>query len=175
MTKILTLSEAQTRRQGLDKLVFTNGTFDLLHPGHVIYLQQARTLGQALFVGLNSDVSITALKGPQRPLLPQADRALILAALACVDAVIIFQELTAHRLIEALRPEVYAKGGDYIFERPQRAFEPAQRTLDSAQIGTPLPEAPLVQSYGGQVELIPYQQGYATTTLIQRIVERFGD
>jgi len=125
----------------------------------VTYLQQARALGDALFVGLNSDHSTTILKGPLRPLTPQADRARVLSALACVDAIIIFDELTASALIEVLRPEVYAKGGDY--------------AVDPDQPGTPLPEAPLVQAHGGQVALIPYQAGYSTTTLIKRILERF--
>ncbi len=161
MVKLITLSEAITLRQSIAKLVFTNGHFDLLHAGHIDYLQKARALGDALFVGLNSDRSTAALKGPKRPLTHQADRAMTLSALACVDAVIIFDELTAHRLIEALKPEVYAKGGDYV--------------LDSRRQGTLLPEAPLVQSYGGQIELIPYQAGYSTSELIERILERYCD
>lgn len=159
--KLITLKQAVIRRQPIKKLVFTNGHFDLLHAGHVEYLQRARALGDALFVGLNSDAGTAALKGPGRPLAPHADRARVLAALACVDAVIIFEELTAHALLTALKPEVYAKGGDYV--------------LDASRPGTLLPEAPLVQGYGGQIELIPYRAGYSTTDLINRIREQFCD
>lgn len=98
---------------GVQRVVFTNGCFDILHAGHVRYLQGARALGDALVVGLNGDDSVRSLKGPSRPVNSQEDRAEVLAALACVDAVIIFPEVRATRLIEALRPEVYAKGGDY--------------------------------------------------------------
>lgn len=159
--KIVTLAEAVAARQSIKKLVFTNGIFDLIHAGHITYLQQARALGDALFVGLNSDRSTAALKGPKRPLTPQADRLTVLAALSCVDALVVFDELTAHAVIDALRPEVYAKGGDYV--------------LDPNKAGTPLPEAPLVQSYGGQIEFLPYRQGYSTTELIARILECFRD
>jgi len=160
-SKQLTNEAALKRRQSIKTLVFTNGAFDLLHAGHVGYLQQARSLGDALFLGLNSDQGVAALKGPKRPIVPQADRIRVLSALSCVDAVILFDDLTAHRLIEALKPEIYAKGGDYV--------------LDPAQPGALLPEAPLVQSYGGRVELIPYQAGHSTTDLIRRIVETYGD
>jgi rfaE bifunctional protein nucleotidyltransferase chain/domain len=156
-----TLPQALLKRATIQHLVFTNGTFDLLHPGHVTYLQQARALGDALFIGLNSNTSVTALKGPRRPLLDEADRALMLSALACVDAVIIFGEPTAHNLIAALRPEIYVKGGDY--------------SLSPDQPGTVLPEAPLVQGYGGQVKLLPLKEGHSTSTLIERIVNRYGD
>ena len=160
-SKLIPLSKATALRQSIETLVFTNGHFDLLHVGHIDYLQKARALGDALFVGLNSDHSTAALKGPKRPLMPQLDRARTLAALEYVDAVIIFDELTAHHLLEALQPEIYAKGGDYV--------------LDPAFQGTLLPEAPLVQSYGGHIELIPYQVGYSTSELIKRIVERYCD
>lgn len=160
-SKLISLTEAITLRQSIETLVFTNGHFDLLHAGHVDYLQKARALGDALFVGLNSNRSTAALKGPKRPLTPQLDRARTLAALEYVDAVIIFDELTAHHLLEALQPEIYAKGGDYV--------------LDPSRQGTLLPEAPVVQSYGGHIELIPYQAGYSTSELINRIVERYCD
>ncbi len=159
--KRLSLSAAVKKRQSIETLVFTNGHFDLLHAGHIDYLRQARALGDALFIGLNSDRSARLLKGEKRPLIPQADRARVLSALEMVDAVIIFEEPTARRLLDALRPEVYAKGGDYV--------------LDPAKTGTLLPEAPLVQSYGGRIELIPYLPGYSTTELIARIVEKFCD
>ena len=161
MTKLISLPTAVARRRSIETLVFTNGHFDLLHAGHIDYLQKARALGDALFVGLNSDRSTTALKGPKRPLTSQLDRAQTLAALEYVDAVIIFDELTAHSLLQALQPEIYAKGGDYV--------------LDPHHRGTLLPEAPLVQSYGGHIELISYQAGYSTSELIKRIVERYCD
>ena len=161
VSKQISLAEAVEQRQTIKNLVFTNGTFDLLHAGHVIYLQQARRLGDALYVGLNSDQSVAALKGPQRPLVPQADRARVLSALSCIDAVIIFDAPTARTLITTLKPEVYAKGGDY--------------ALTPDRPGVLLPEAPLVRQYGGQIALIPYQAGYSTTALISRIRERYCD
>jgi len=159
--KLLTLEAAVEKRQSIKKLVFTNGHFDLLHAGHIDYLQKARALGDALFIGLNSDHSTRLLKGEKRPITPQADRVQVLSALEMVDAIILFDDPTAHTLLEALRPVVYAKGGDYV--------------LDPQKTGTLLPEAPLVQSYGGQIELIPYLPGYSTTELIARIVEKFCD
>ena len=160
-SKIVSLSEAVERRRSIRRLVFTNGHFDLLHVGHVTYLETARALGHALFVGVNSDESTRRLKGPKRPLTPQGERLQILASLNCVDAVLIFDGLTAHEPLGALRPEIYAKGGDYV--------------LDPNRAGTLLPEAPLVQGYGGQIELIPYLAGHSTSEFIQRIVERFCD
>lgn len=137
-------------------LVFTNGCFDLLHAGHVRYLQQARSLGDYLAIGLNSDASTRRIKGPQRPLLPQEERALILAALECVDFVIIFDEDTAEALVAALRPDVYVKGGDYTSEGE-------------------LPEAAVVRSYGGRVEILPQVPGRSTTAIIRSILERYRD
>lgn len=157
--KLITLKEAIKHRKEIKRLAFTNGHFDLIHAGHVDYLQQARALGDALFLGLNSDTSTKALKGPKRPLALQNDRAFMLAGLNCVDAVIIFNDLTAHKLIEALKPDVYVKGGDYV--------------LDPSKGGIVLPEAPLVQSYGGDIQFIPYRQGYSTTELINKILERY--
>jgi len=158
MGKVVTLQEAVSRAEELRsegrRIVFTNGVFDLLHIGHVEYLEQARQLGDALFVGVNSDESARRLKGPQRPITPQEERARIVAALGCVDYVVVFDELTAGKVIEALRPEVYVKGGDYT---PQT-----------------LPEAPLVESYGGKVVILPYKKGHSTSQLIERILSRFG-
>jgi len=161
VSKLLNLQAALERRRSISRLVFTNGIFDLLHAGHVIYLQQARALGEALFLGLNSDAGVRTLKGPTRPLVSQNDRACVLSALSCIEAIILFDDPTAHRLIETLQPEVYVKGGDYV--------------LDPNQPGTPLPEAPAVLAYGGQVELIPYQSGHSTTGLVQRILDRYCD
>ena len=142
-------------------VVFTNGCFDLLHLGHVRYLQAARALGDCLVVGVNSDASTRALKGPGRPLVAQEERAEVLEALACVDYVTIFEEITAVSLVEALRPDVYVKGGDYAV---------ADAADQSASIDyTKLPEAAPVLAYGGQVRLIPYLPGHSTTALIERI------
>jgi rfaE bifunctional protein nucleotidyltransferase chain/domain len=151
------------RQETGERAVFTNGCFDLLHLGHVRYLQEARALGDFLIVGLNSDESTRALKGPGRPLVPQEERAEILAALACVDYVTIFGEPTACDLVALLRPAVYVKGGDY-------AASPLSASArDSAPDLTRLPEARVVQNYGGSVRLIPYLAHHSTTELIMAI------
>ena len=153
MGTVLSLPQALQTRDQLhragQKLVFTNGHFDLLHVGHLDYLEKARTLGDALYVGVNDDVATTTLKGPGRPLIPAAERARLIAALYCVDAAIIFEGLTAINLINALKPEIYVKGGDY-----------HTRTL---------PERPAVESYGGQVVLIDLVPERSTSALIARI------
>ena len=132
------------------RLVMTNGVFDLLHIGHTRYLAQAAALGHALLVAVNDDASVRALKGPERPILPIAERLELLAALACVDYVIPFSELTASNLIRALKPDIYVKGGDYTGDKP-------------------LPEAPVVQSYGGEVRVLPFIPGRSTTAIIRAI------
>ncbi len=147
-------------------VVFTNGCFDLLHLGHVRYLQAARALGDVLVVGVNSDASARQLKGPGRPLVPQQDRAEVLAALECVDYITIFEEPTAVALVEALRPDVYVKGGDYAVSGAA-----AQETVINY---AKLPEAAPVLAYGGQVRLIPYLPDHSTTALIERILQRCG-
>jgi rfaE bifunctional protein nucleotidyltransferase chain/domain len=149
------------RQAAGDVVVFTNGCFDLLHLGHVRYLQEARALGDVLVVGVNSDASTRRLKGAGRPLVPQDERAEVLAALACVDYVTIFEEPTAVALVETLRPDVYVKGGDYA--TPAAASQPA--AINYAR----LPEAAPVLAYGGQVRLIPYLPGHSTTALIERV------
>ncbi len=137
------------------RLVVTNGCFDLLHAGHVSFLSEARALGDALVVGLNSDASTRTLKGPERPLAPELDRAAVLLALRSVDAVVIFDEPTAGPLLTELRPAIYAKGGDY--------------SLAGSLTGTPLPEEVVVRSFGGAIHLLPYLPGRSTTALIERI------
>jgi D-glycero-beta-D-manno-heptose 1-phosphate adenylyltransferase len=150
--RVLSLGDAVAwRREQPGGVVFTNGHFDLLHVGHVRYLQAARALGQALVVGLNSDASCAARK-PGRPLVPQEDRAELLAALGCVDVVVIFDGLTATPLVEALRPQVYVKGGDW--GRPG---------------GPRPPEAGIVEGYGGRVEYLPYVPDRSTSLIIARI------
>ncbi len=153
MGEVITLEEAQARRIVLHvsgkKLVFTNGHFDLLHVGHLDYLEKARALGDALFVGINGDASTTRLKGTGRPLVPAAERARLVAALQPVAAAILFDDDTASALIQALQPDVYVKGGDY------RA--------------KPLPERSTVEAYGGSVILIDTLPDHSTSALIARI------
>lgn len=142
-------------------IVLTNGVFDLLHLGHVRYLQEARALGDLLVVGLNDDDSTQRLKGLRRPLVPLRERAVVLAALECVDLVVPFPEDTAESLLAGLRPHIYVKGGDY---NPLAA---------SGQAGY-LPEAAVVSSYGGRVAILPYVGGHSTSELINLIVERYA-
>ena len=131
-------------------LVFTNGVFDVLHRGHVNYLAQARELGAALVVGLNSDASARSLhKGPDRPLNRQTDRAQVLAALQAVDFVLLFDEPNPCALIEQLRPDIYVKGGDYDIEA--------------------LAETALVRRWGGRALALPFVDGYSPSALVQRI------
>ncbi len=152
MGEHITLSEAVVRRTALrqagQRLVVTNGHFDLLHVGHLDYLEKARALGDALYVGVNSDASAASLK-PGRPIVPAAERARLLAALTPVTAVVIFEDRTADKLIQALQPEIYVKGGDY-----------------AAKF---LPERAAVEAYGGQVVLIDYLPNHSTSDLIARI------
>ena len=166
-SKIFSLSTLLAERRRLrrlhKKVVFTNGCFDLLHVGHARYLQQARSLGDRLVVGLNSDASARALKGENRPLVPEQERAELLAALACVDYVVIFDDPTAERLVDALRPDVYVKGGDYA--RGERM------SVDEWE--TKLPEARIVASYGGRVEILPLVPGRSTTDIVETILERY--
>jgi rfaE bifunctional protein nucleotidyltransferase chain/domain len=133
------------------KLVVTNGCFDLLHPGHVTYLETARSHGDALLVGLNGDDSTRQLKGEGRPLNPEADRALVLAALESVSGVCIFAEKTATRFLAAAQPDVYVKGGDY--------------TLNTLNQN----ERRAVESTGGKIVIIPFVPGKSTTALLQKI------
>lgn len=131
-------------------LVFTNGVFDLLHPGHVACLERARALGAALVVGVNGDASARRLrKGPGRPVVPAADRARVVGALRAVDAVVVFEEDKPLALLCALRPQVYVKGGDY------RADQ--------------LCEAALMQEWGGRTVIVPRVEGYASSAIVRRI------
>jgi D-glycero-beta-D-manno-heptose 1-phosphate adenylyltransferase len=136
-------------REGRGRVVFTNGCFDLLHPGHISYLRAARSLGDALVVGLNSDASVRRLKGPSRPVVPEGDRAAVLEALESVDAVVVFGEDTPIRLMRELEPAVYVKGGDYRIED--------------------LPEADVAREFGAEVRIIPFEPGYSTSALIEKI------
>jgi D-beta-D-heptose 7-phosphate kinase/D-beta-D-heptose 1-phosphate adenosyltransferase len=137
-------------RSAGERIVFTNGVFDLLHRGHVEYLAEARALGDRLVVGLNSDASVRRLKGPRRPLVSEEDRAELLRALRCVDLVVVFGDNTPERLIREVRPHVLAKGGDWALDRiVGREF---------------------VEASGGRVERIRVREGLSTSRLIERIL-----
>jgi rfaE bifunctional protein nucleotidyltransferase chain/domain len=144
----LILRFAPQKRNG-KRVVFTNGCFDLLHPGHIKLLEAARVLGDILIVGLNSDDSVFTLKGPGRPVIPQHERAEILAGLECVDAVVIFEELTPQKTVAALLPDILVKGGDW----------PGNQIVGREE----------VEAAGGQVVLIDVVQGYSTTELLRKI------
>ena len=150
---ILTIEEAilrfgREKRNGL-RIVFTNGCFDLLHPGHIQSLEQARALGDALIVGINGDASVRELKGPGRPILPERERAEILAALECVDAVVLFHEFTPRETIAALLPDVLVKGGDWAGDQIIGREE--------------------VEAAGGRVVSVPVVRGYSTTAILAKM------
>jgi rfaE bifunctional protein nucleotidyltransferase chain/domain len=130
-------------------VVFTNGVFDILHPGHLRYLQQARALGDALIIGLNADASVRRNKGPERPINPEAERAEVLEALECVDAVAVFDEDTPAEIIRAIEPDILVKGADWAAD---------------AIVGRDT-----VEARGGRVVRVPVEQGYSTTAIIERI------
>ena len=152
------------RQRTGERAVFTNGCFDLLHLGHVRYLQEARSLGDFLLLGLNSDESVRRLKGPTRPLVSEDERAEILAALSCIDYVTIFPEPTASALIDLLQPAIYVKGADYA--NPSAGAYPSQDALPDT---SRLPEAKHVLAYGGTIRLINYVPNHSTTELIEKI------
>ncbi|MBX2994444.1 MAG: D-glycero-beta-D-manno-heptose 1-phosphate adenylyltransferase [Bdellovibrionaceae bacterium] len=131
------------------KIVFTNGCFDLLHVGHVRYLQEARRLGDLLVVGLNADASVKRLKGPTRPLQSENDRAEILAALGCVDFTTLFEEDTPENLIKMIKPDILVKGGDWKIDQ--------------------IAGGPFVQSYGGQVMSLQFVEGKSTTNIVNKM------
>jgi D-beta-D-heptose 7-phosphate kinase / D-beta-D-heptose 1-phosphate adenosyltransferase len=157
--KVLTLEQLRMRaaawRSAGESIVFTNGCFDLLHIGHITLLEEARREGGRLVVGINSDASVRALKGPTRPIVGERERGRILAALAAVDAVIVFDDPTPLRLIEALRPDILVKGGDY-----------REETVVGAE---------QVRSWGGRVRIVPTVEGFSTTRLIARAVSEPAD
>ena len=139
---------AELRRSG-KTVVFTNGVFDLLHPGHVRYLDTARSLGDALIVGVNADASVRRNKGPSRPVTPEGERAEVLAALASVDAVVIFPEDTPAEIVRALQPDILVKGADW----------PADQIVGRDT----------VEARGGRVVLVPVEAGHSTTTIVERV------
>ena len=149
---------AASRSAG-QRIVFTNGHFDLLHVGHLRYLRAARALGDLLVVGLNDDACTRRLKGSRRPLVPEAERAELLAALEPVDRVVLFGTDTAIPLIDALQPAIYVKGGDY--------------AGTAGATGKPLPEAEAVRAYGGEIALIPFVPERSSSEIVARIVARY--
>ena len=158
MAPLVSVEEAERlasawRGQG-KRLVLANGCFDLLHVGHVRYLRAARTLGDALVVGLNSDASVRRIKGPGRPVMPVGERAELVGSLAGVDAVVVFEEDTAEALIARLRPDIHAKGTDYTAES--------------------VPERAAVLAAGGRVAIAGDPKGHSTKDLIAAILARFG-
>ncbi|HVS38443.1 MAG TPA: adenylyltransferase/cytidyltransferase family protein [Gemmataceae bacterium] len=151
------LAWRQACRSAGRTVVWSNGCFDLLHVGHARSLQAARAFGDALVVGVNSDESVRRLKGPGRPIVPAAERAELVAALECVDRVVLFDELTPEAALARLQPDVHCKGADY-----------------APPHGKPIPEAAVVAAYGGRVEFLPLLPGVSTTDLVRRIQESFG-
>ena len=153
--KLRSLAAAESWRDGHRaagrRVVLTNGCFDLVHPGHVHFLQGCRALGDALVVALNSDASVRALKGPHRPILSTAHRAYVLAGLACVDCLVVFHAPRLGPEIHALRPDAYAKAGDYTRE----TLDPAERTA--------------LEAVGASFHFLPFMAGFSTTELIARV------
>jgi rfaE bifunctional protein nucleotidyltransferase chain/domain len=137
-----------------EKVVFTNGVFDILHVGHLRYLQEARRQGDHLLVALNSDASVRRIKGPTRPIVAEDERAELINALRCVDLVTIFGTDTPVPLVASVRPAIYVKGGDYTIER--------------------LPESPVVHSYGGEVRILQFVPGKSTTNIIESVIRSFA-
>ena len=153
--RLVTVADAvrfveRLRSQGRT-VVFTNGVFDLLHPGHVRYLRHARSLGDALIVGVNSDRSVRGNRGPRRPITPEAERAEILTALECVDAVVIFEDSTPLALVQALQPDILVKGADW---------------AEDVIVGRDV-----VEARGGKVVRAPIEPGYSTTAIIEKIAK----
>jgi rfaE bifunctional protein nucleotidyltransferase chain/domain len=159
MGKILTWEalkrEVERVRGEGEKVAFTNGCFDILHAGHVQYLREARKAGDLLILGLNSDASVRAIKGEKRPLVPQRERAEVVASLAAVDYVTLFDETTPLALIEYLRPDLLVKGGDW---------------KEESVVGRDA-----VRSWGGRVILIPMTEGVSTTNIVEKILRTYGE
>lgn len=153
--KLRSLEHTVTQRLKLRaagrRVVLTNGVFDLLHTGHLYYLKKARELGDALIVALNADASVRALKGPTRPVQTEEERAYALAALACVDGIVIFREPRLTPEIRAIRPDVYCKAGDYTLDK-----------LDAGERGA-------LEEVGAEIKFLPFLEGFSTTKLIAKI------
>jgi glycerol-3-phosphate cytidylyltransferase len=156
-SKLFSLSKAQKKIASLKTknktIVFTNGCFDIMHAGHISYLQAAKMLGDYLIIGLNSDKSVQKLKGPLRPIVSEQERLIILSALEMIDMIILFDDLTPIPLLQALQPHIQVKGGDY---------QP-----------TDMPEYPIVKEYGGQIIILPFKPGCSTSNIINKIISLY--
>lgn len=150
LVTVVELQEKLSPLRGKSKIVFTNGCFDILHVGHVRYLQQAKSLGDLLVIGLNADASVKRLKGPDRPIQSQADRAEVLCALNCVDFVCVFDQDTPYDLIKSIRPNILVKGGDW----------PVEKIIGSD----------VVLATGGKVQSLPFHEGRSTTKILEKIL-----
>ncbi|MFH0971165.1 MAG: D-glycero-beta-D-manno-heptose 1-phosphate adenylyltransferase [Candidatus Micrarchaeota archaeon] len=149
------MGEISKMLKGRGKLIITtNGVFDLLHLGHITYLEHAKSLGDVLIVGLNSDTSVKALKTEKRPIVPEMERAEVLSALEAVDYVCIFYERTPLKFLEAVKPHLHIKGGDY---------DPDT-----------LPEKQVVEKFGGKIKIVPFVKGYSTTAIIEKILKTYS-
>jgi rfaE bifunctional protein nucleotidyltransferase chain/domain len=155
MTRDETVAFVAARRARGETIVFTNGVFDLLHPGHVKYLQDARALGDLLIVGLNSDASVRRNKGPSRPITPEPERAEMLAALAAVDAVVVFDEDTPAEIVRAVQPDILVKGADWAADQ--------------------IVGRDTVEARGGRVVRIPLEQGHSTSAIVERVRRSAGE
>ncbi len=151
------ITRCRMLRDSGKSVVFTNGCFDILHAGHVTYLEEAATLGDILIVGINSDDSVQRLKGPQRPIVPEEDRAMLVAALRCVDYTVLFPEDTPYELVRDLQPDVLVKGGDY---------DPAATSGPRYIVGSDS-----VREHGGRVEVINLVEGRSTTNIVERVLQ----
>jgi len=153
VNRVMTRAEAVAWREELGRqgkrVVFTNGVFDILHPGHVRYLQTARSHGDALIVAINSDRSVRAIKGPERPVNPEAERAEVITALACVDAAVVFDEDTPHDVISAIQPDVLVKGADWAHDK--------------------IVGRDIVEARGGVVIRVKVEEGHSTTNVIRKV------
>lgn len=153
MNRVMTRAEAVAWREELGRqgrrVVFTNGVFDILHPGHVRYLATARSHGDALIVAINSDRSVRAIKGPERPVNPEAERAEVITALACVDAAVVFDEDTPHDIISAIQPDVLVKGADWAHDK--------------------IVGRDIVEARGGVVIRVKVEEGHSTTSVISKV------
>jgi rfaE bifunctional protein nucleotidyltransferase chain/domain len=156
MRRVLSIGEAVAWREELGRqgrrVVFTNGVFDILHPGHVRYLQTARSHGDALIVAVNSDRSVRAIKGPERPVNPEAERAEVVSALACVDRAVVFDEDTPHDIISAIQPDVLVKGADWAHDK--------------------IVGRDIVEARGGVVIRVKVEEGHSTTGVIRKIKDK---
>jgi len=166
-SKIVTIEQitfiAARLRAESKKIITTNGTFDILHAGHVQFLEEAKTLGDVLIVGLNSDASVKQYKGDKRPINGQEDRAFVLSALACVDYVVVFDEREPSELLDCIKPNIHVKAADYTLDK------------NNDQPHTKIWERETVEKNGGVVKLLSLQAGKSTTNIIQRIIELYKD